>query len=75
MSSNEHEFQIMRILGNISADVAATREAIVGLAGPNGRVTVLEDAARSANRQRWIHSSVILPFITIAHLVAKRFGV
>jgi hypothetical protein len=69
-----HEFEIMKILGDIGRDVASTKEAVLGLAGPNGRVTMLEQDAKTVSTRQWIHSAIILPVVTVAHLTAKHFG-
>jgi hypothetical protein len=69
-----HEFKIMEILGNIREDVAATKTAVEGLAGPMGRVTMLEQDAKTASNRQWIHTAIILPIVTIGHLTAKHFG-
>jgi hypothetical protein len=72
--NNEHEFTMMQMLGDIRADVATTKEAVIGLAGPTGRVTALEEAAKTANTRQWYHTAVVIPLVTTAHLVAKHFG-
>lgn len=69
-----HEFEMMKMLGDIGRDVAATKEAVIGLAGPNGRVTRLEQDAKTAGARQWIHSAIVLPVVTIAHFTAKHFG-
>jgi hypothetical protein len=69
-----HDFEIMQLLGDIRADVASTKEIVEGLAGPLGRVTSLEQAAKTASNHQWIHTAIVVPVVTTAHLVAKHFG-
>jgi hypothetical protein len=74
MEPTTHEFEMMRLLGDIRAEVASTKEILVGLAGPTGRVTALEQSARTASTHLWIHSAIVVPVVTTAHLIAKHFG-
>jgi hypothetical protein len=60
----DHQQQNALTLGQIKSDVTA-------LAGPEGRVTKLENGA---TRNFWM-SYVITPFLMIAHAVARNMGV
>lgn len=61
---------LVRILLEIQKDVAETKEAVQSLAGPTGRVTVLE---RSQDFQKW-YTYAIVPVLAIARQLAKHFG-
>jgi hypothetical protein len=69
-----HEFEIMQTLLSIAGDVAATKTAVEGLAGPNGRVTALEAQMKTQNFRNWIKTGIVVPIVTGLHLVAKHFG-
>ena len=72
--SESHEFEIMKLLGEIRADCAATKEAVESLAGEQGRVTMLEEAMERSNTRQWLHSAVIVPISAALHLGMKKVG-
>ena len=66
---------LVQILLEIKSDTAATRQAIEDLAGPHGRVTVLEESIDSqAKFQKW-YNYAIVPVLASLHELARHFGV
>lgn len=63
--------EVVTLLLNIQKDVSETKQAVEDLAGPQGRITQLEKAQE---RQWWITAAVV-PFLGIAHAIARKFGV
>lgn len=57
-------------LANVKANVAATRAAVESLAGPQGRVTALEDTQKF---QRW-YTYAVVPALAGLHELARYFG-
>jgi len=58
----------------MAEDIGSIKAMLEGLAGPQGRVTALEDDAKTAERRQWIHSAVVIPLVTAFHLGAKKLG-
>ena len=66
---------LVQILLDIKSDVAETKVAIQSLAGPTGRVTVLEEnLASQAKFQKW-YNYAIVPVLASLHELARYFGV
>lgn len=63
--------QLVQILLEIQKDVAETKEAVQSLAGPQGRVTKLED---DANFQKW-YTYAIAPALVGLHAFLRYLGI
>lgn len=58
-------------VAGVRADVAATRAAVESLAGPQGRVTALEE---SQNFQKY-YTYAIAPVLILLRQIAHHFGI
>ena len=58
----------------IASDIAQIKEMLVGLAGEHGRVTMLEEAQKTANTRFWIQSAILIPLFASLHALLKRLG-
>lgn len=63
--------EVVKILLDIQKDVSATKTAVEALAGRDGRVTQLEEAA---DRQFW-YTMAVVPVFGLLHAFARKFGV
>lgn len=72
MSEEHHERREYNI--QMASDIGAMKAMLEGLAGPQGRVTALEESAKSAETRQWIHTAVVIPVVTALHLGAKKLG-
>lgn len=51
----------MGMLGEIKATVAATKQAVDDLAGPQGRVTKIEAQQVREGWKDWVHTAIVIP--------------
>ena len=66
---------LLSVLLDIKADVAATKEAVINIAGPTGRLTVLENnLANQAKFQKW-YNYAIVPALASVHELARYLGI
>lgn len=66
---------LMQILLDIKEDVATTKEAVINIAGPTGRLTVLENnLASQARFQKW-YNYAIVPALASVHELARYLGI
>ena len=59
----------------MAQDIAQIREMVAGLAGEHGRVTMLEEAQKTADTRFWIQSAVLIPLFGTMHAVLKKMGI
>ncbi len=64
--------KIFEALGRIETKIDSFEKSMTG---PGGRVTELEADMKESNKQRWIHTAVLMPLFGIAHGVATHFGI
>ena len=62
--------ELKQDIGQVKADMAATRAAVEALAGPQGRVTALE---QSQNFQKY-YTYGIAPVLILLRQIAHHFG-
>jgi len=76
MALNETE---LKILTDLKGDIGFIKAKMEDLAGPTGRITVLENDIKSSQRRQWWHSSVVVPISTVASLLGhgllKKYGI
>lgn len=58
----------------IASDIGEIKGMLAGLAGEHGRVTMLEEAQKTAETRFWVQSAVIVPLVGAFHVIAKRIG-
>jgi hypothetical protein len=58
----------------MSQDIGEIKGMLEGLAGPYGRVTALEESAKTADNRFWLQTVVIVPLLSVFHLVARKLG-
>jgi hypothetical protein len=72
METEHHERREYNL--QMAADIGSIKAMLEGLAGEHGRVTMLEDAQKTADTRFWIQSAVIVPLVGAFHVVAKKIG-
>ena len=70
----EYNNQMFATLNAISGDIGEIKGTLEALAGPQGRVTAIEDAQKSAEIRGWVQTAIIIPLVGALHLGAKRLG-
>jgi hypothetical protein len=58
----------------MASDIGSIKAMLEGLAGEHGRVTMLEEAQKTADTRFWIQSAVIVPLVGAFHIAAKKLG-
>ena len=58
----------------MSEDIGAIKAMLENLSGPTGRVTKIEEAQDRAETRQWVHTAIILPVVSLAHVVAHKLG-
>lgn len=58
----------------MAQDIGEIKGLLESLAGPQGRVTALEDDAKWQDTKQWLHSCVVLPVVGVAHVIAHKIG-
>lgn len=64
----------VQILLEIKADVAATRQMVEDIKGPNGRLEKLEERMDTADNRQWLKAMVIAPAMVVLHAAARKLG-
>jgi hypothetical protein len=70
----QYNLQMFDALNKISGDIGEIKGTLTSLAGPEGRVTALEEDLKTQERRSWIQTGVIIPVVTALHLTAKKLG-
>ena len=71
---SEFESMVMTELSDIKELAARTEQAVLDLAGPTGRVTMLEERVKTADKRNWIRSTLLGPGAVVLHIIAKHIG-
>ena len=58
----------------MAEDIGSIKAMLEGLAGPQGRVTKIEDDMSRAETRQWIHTAIIVPVVSAAHVIAHKLG-
>lgn len=58
----------------MAEDIGSIKAMLEGLAGPQGRVTKIEESQDRAETRQWIHTAVIVPIVGAAHVIAHKLG-
>ena len=58
----------------MAEDIGAIKAMIEGLSGPTGRVTKIEEAQDRAETRQWVHTAIILPVVSAAHVIVHKLG-
>ena len=58
----------------MSEDIGSIKAMLENLSGPTGRVTKIEEAQDRAETRQWVHTAIILPVVSLAHVVAHKLG-
>ena len=70
MSTERREYNLQ-----MAADIGEIKGMLEGLAGEHGRVTALENAAKTADTRFWIQSAILIPLFGTMHAVLKKIGI
>lgn len=68
--SEERRAQNMQM----AEDIGSIKAMLESLSGPQGRVTKIEEAQSKAETRQWIHSAIVIPIVSAAHVIAHKLG-
>lgn len=68
----ELQARLFESLGRIEASQTALRQELLG---PGGRIVALETDMAWNSKKDWIHTAVVIPFITGLHLLLRQMKI